>query len=96
MFIYRKLNVRGKQVEAFQLKLFSRNLIVIKGNKGYIMCGYLNMDTAEKLKEVAVRISGVNTISQALKANVEVCSKNAQKLGIYKGQPITEVIEIIG
>jgi len=83
-------------VEVFQLKLFSRNLIVIKGNKGYVMCGYLNMDTTEKLGEVAVRISGVNTVSQALKAKVEACSKNAQKLGIYKGQPITEVIEIIG
>ncbi|HDL09870.1 MAG TPA: DUF1805 domain-containing protein [Candidatus Omnitrophica bacterium] len=96
MFVYRKLKIGKKQVEAFQLKLFSRNLIVIKGSKGYIMCGYLDMDTAEKLGEVAVRISGVNTISQALKGNVESCSKNAHRLGIYKGQPITEVIEIIG
>ncbi|OQX84316.1 MAG: hypothetical protein B6D53_00230 [Candidatus Omnitrophica bacterium 4484_49] len=96
MFVYRRIKVGEKELDAFRIKLASKSLIVIVGNKGYIMCGYLDMAVADKFKDVAVRVSGVDTISQVLRAKVESCSKNAHRLGIYKGQPITEVIEIIG
>lgn len=77
------------------MELGCRNLIVLKGTKGYVMCGYLNLNAAKKFKDVAVKITGVATIEQAYKACVSCCTPAARGLGIYKGQPIKEVLKII-
>jgi len=77
------------------MRLQSKNLIILKGGKGYIMCGYLDLSTADKFKDVAVRITGASNIAEAVLANVHSLSQAAKRLGIYKGQPIKEVLEII-
>lgn len=77
------------------INLQSKNLILLKGNKGYVMCGYLNLRVAEKFKDIAIKIIGVSSIEQALKAKVHSCTSYARKLGISKGQPIKEALKII-
>ena len=59
------------------------------------MCGYLNLKAANKFNDIAVKISGVSTITQALKAKVHSSTKPAKKIGIYKGRPIKEILNII-
>ncbi len=92
---YRKIKFGRKRIDAFCIKLMSKNLILLLGSKGYVMCGYLNMRSADKFKDAAVKITGVSTINQSLKAGVGSLSREAKKLGIYKGQPIKEVLKII-
>ncbi len=82
-------------MEAFLIKLLSKNLILLRASKGYAMCGYLNLKTAQKFKDVAIKITGVATIEEALNTVVHSCSYSAGRLGIYKGQPIKEALEII-
>ena len=72
-----------------------KNLIILVGSKGYVMCGYLNMAVANRFGDVAVKISGISTIAQAKKTKAAAVSAAAKKLGIYKGQPIKEVLKII-
>lgn len=95
MGIVRKIKVGKKYIQGVCLKLTSKNLIVLSGKKGYIMCGYLNLGVAGKLKDVAVKITGVSTINEALSANVHSVTSAAKKLGIYKGQVIKDVLKII-
>lgn len=91
----RGIKIGRKYIEAVSLKLLSKNLILLRGTKGYVMCGYLNLKAAEKFKDVAVKITGVSTIEEALEAVVHSCSRQAKKLGIYKSQPIRETLKII-
>lgn len=77
------------------MRLQRKNLILLRGAKGYVMCGYLNLMAAEKFKDAAVKITGVSTIEEALNGSVHSLSHPARKLGIYKGQPIKEVLKII-
>ena len=77
------------------MNLFKRNLVLLRGNKGYVMCGYLDIGVANKFKDVAVKIVGVNTIEEAIKTKVHSCSQPALKIGIRKGQPIKDVLKII-
>lgn len=93
--VSKKVKAGKKYVQAVLLKLLDKNLIVLRGNKGYVMCGYLNIRVAAKFKDAAVKITGVSTIEQALKAKVLSCTSSARRLGIYKGQPIKEVLKII-
>lgn len=95
MLKYQKIKVEKKIIKAILVKLLSKNLILLRGSRGYIMCGYLNLRVSENFKDVAVKIVGVGTIAQALKADVHSCTTPARKLGIYKGQPVKEVLKII-
>jgi uncharacterized protein YunC (DUF1805 family) len=95
MFEHKEIKVGDKKIEAILMPLLEKNLIVLRGKKGYIMCGYLNLEAAEKFDEVAVKITGVSTIDDALRTSVHSCSSQATKLGIHPGQPIQEVLSLI-
>ncbi|MCK4519912.1 MAG: DUF1805 domain-containing protein [Candidatus Omnitrophica bacterium] len=95
MGILRKIKVGKKYVRGVCLKLTGKSLIVFSGKKGYIMCGYLNLGAANKFKDVAVKITGVSTINEALAANVHSATSAAKRLGIHKGQAIKDVLKII-
>ena len=92
---HKKIKLGRRSIDAVLIGLLKKNLIVLKGSKGYVMCGYLNLKAAEKFKEVAVKIIGVSTINQALESRVFSCTYPAKRLGIYKGQPIKEVLKVI-
>jgi uncharacterized protein YunC (DUF1805 family) len=95
MAVFRSIKVGKKRIQALCLKLGRKNLIVLRGQKGYIMCGYLNLAVAGKFKDQAVKIIGASTINQAIESKVHSCSPAAKKLGIRKGQPIKDVLKII-
>ncbi len=86
---------KNKHVGVYLIRLQKKNLILLKGRKGYIMCGYLNLAVAEKFKDAAIKIVGVSSVEEALKASVHSCTSFARRLGVYKGQPVKEVLEII-
>ena len=95
MLEHRKIKIGKRYVEAILIKLQSKNFILLKGSRGYVMCGYLNLKAAEKFKDVAVKVSGVSSIKEALSASVHSCTSPAGKLGIYKGQPVKDALEVI-
>lgn len=70
-------------------------LLVIKANKGFVMCGYLNMDVANKMSDVAVRVTGVNTFDDVLNAKAVDVSKAAQDIGITVGMSAKEALEMM-
>ncbi|MFA5276784.1 MAG: DUF1805 domain-containing protein [Candidatus Omnitrophota bacterium] len=95
MFKYRKIKIDKSYIEAFFTKLQAKNLILLKGRKGYIMCGYLNLSVANKFKDCAAKIVGVSTIEDALKAKIHSCTPAATKLGIKSGQTVKKALKLI-
>lgn len=91
----KKLKIGKKNILAMELKLLNKKLIVLRGRKGYIMCGYLNLRVAEKFKDCAAKIIGVSSIRDALSVNIYACTRPAKRLGIYKGQPVKEALAIV-
>ncbi|TRZ37133.1 DUF1805 domain-containing protein [Niallia circulans] len=74
---------------AVSVQLPKTNLLVVKNDKGYIMCGALDVGLLnEKLKDrkvIAGRAVGVKTIEQLLEAPLESVTYEAENLGIHKG-----------
>ena len=95
MLISQKIKVGKKNIQALLLKLATKNLIILRGSRGYIMCGYLNLRAANKFKDVAIKITGVATIKDALGARAHSVSYAAKRLGIKKGDRIKDVLKII-
>lgn len=60
-------------------------LLLIKGGKGILACGYLNIETFNKTGEVAAIVTGVRTHEEMLKAKVIAVSNAARDAGIDVG-----------
>ena len=97
MFEIDKFEFGGKAFQGVKVYLPDLPpLILIKGEKGFVMCGYLNIEVAEKLGAAAAIVSGVNTFQDVLDATIKVSSSKAKDLGIEPGMVVKEVIAILG
>ncbi|RLI08589.1 DUF1805 domain-containing protein [Candidatus Bathyarchaeota archaeon] len=70
-------------------------LLVVVGDKGFIMCGYLNLDVAEELGAVAATVSGVRTVDDVLEAPIRGLTSRARDLGIKEGMKGIEALELM-
>ena len=73
------------QAEGFRINLDNAPLILVKAKKGYVMCGYLNMNAANKLGDIAGRVTGVKSFEDVLNAEILEVSDNAKKVGLKVG-----------
>ncbi len=60
-------------------------LLIITAEKGFVMCGYLNVDVAEKLNVCAAVVSGVKTFEDVLNGQVKAVTSKAKSLGVDVG-----------
>jgi uncharacterized protein YunC (DUF1805 family) len=83
------LELNGHTFLSITVKLPETNLLVVTSDKGYIMCGALDVALLnEKLKDrkvIAGRAVGVRTIEDLLHAPLESVTYEAENLGIKAG-----------
>jgi uncharacterized protein YunC (DUF1805 family) len=68
-------------------------LLVIRAEKGFLMCGYLNISAAETLGDTAARVKGVSNFEDMLKAQLVEITQMAKNLGIEPGMTGREALE---
>lgn len=78
-----------RTVTGIEVKLPKTTLLVITSDKGYIMCGALDVALLnQKLQDrkiIAGRATGVRTLEQLLDAPLESVTTEAEQMGIVKG-----------
>lgn len=88
------MNVKPIKIEdrtfiAVEVKLPKTNLLAVMSDKGYIMCGALDVqllnDKLKNRKIIAGRAVGVRTIDELLNAPLESVTLEAENYGIKKG-----------
>lgn len=67
-------------------------LLLIVGNKGIVMCGYLNLDVADQIGLAAGMVRGVNSIDDVLNSEIKASTSKAKNLGIRPGTPTREAL----
>lgn len=70
-----------------KVKLGEVPLLIIKGEKGYLVCGYFDSKIVEKAKDSCAIVSGVKSFDDMMRKRIDYVSKKAQKLGVKKGMP---------
>lgn len=60
-------------------------LLLITAEKGFVMCGFLNVEAAEKLGVAAAVVSGVKTFDEVLNGQVRAMTSKAKSLGVEVG-----------
>ena len=89
-----KIKFNGKNVLGLKVELpNSPPLLLMVGEKGFVMCGYLNMETAEKLQTAAAMVSGVKSFQDILEAEIKAATSRAKELGVNPGMKGQEALE---
>ena len=68
-------------------------LLLIVAEKGFVMCGFLNIDAAERLGVAAAMVSGVKTFEDVLNAQVKAMTSKAKVFGVEVGMKGTEALK---
>ncbi len=89
----RMVNIKGISFIGIEIGLpDSPPLILVYGRKGFAMCGFLNLDAAEKVGVVAVMSSGVSSIEDLLNAEVKGATSRALERGVRVGDKVADAL----
>lgn len=88
-----KLTIGDKDYECLVMETENTKLLIIKAEKGFLGCGYINIEVANKVGDAVAIVTGVKTFDDMLKANVVKISEKAKKLGIQEGVSGREALE---
>jgi uncharacterized protein YunC (DUF1805 family) len=67
-------------------------LLLVVAEKGFVMCGFLNVEVAEKLSVTAAGVSGVKSFEDVLNAPIKSVTSNARDLGVEVGMKGDEAL----
>ncbi|MGN1401113.1 MAG: YunC family protein [Bacillus sp. (in: firmicutes)] len=92
--------IASRPFTAYTVKLPNTTLLAVAAQKGYIMCGALDIDFLnEHLADrciLAARAVGVRTIDELLEAPLEKVTAEAEKIGIKPGMKGIEALLMMG
>ena len=78
-----------------KIRMPNANMLLILGEKGYVMCGYLNLAAADEMGDAAAVVTGVSTFHDVLKAQVNSATAKARELGVQEGMSGQQALEIL-
>jgi uncharacterized protein YunC (DUF1805 family) len=91
--------IDGMIATGIEVKLPKTNLVMITTNKGYIMCGALDVGLLNtRLKDrgiIAARATGVRTWEDLLETPLSDVTIEAEKLGIHAGMKGKDALKLM-
>lgn len=88
-----QLRIDGKIAVGLNVDLpDSPPLVIERGEKGFVMCGYLNINVASKLGVIAATVAGVRTCDDLLNAQIKAATPRAELIGIEPGMSGQEAV----
>jgi len=87
--------IDGKKAIGLKVNLQGAPLLLLVAQNGYVMCGYLNIDTAEKLGQAAAVVTGVKSFEDVLNAKVVRLTTHAKQLGVKEGMLGREALKLM-
>ncbi len=97
MFEIEKFTIDGKSFQGMKSTLpDGPPILLIKGDKGFVMCGFLNMDAAERTGVAAAMVSGVTSFSDVFNATIKAVTSKGKELGVKPGKIVKEEIAKLG
>jgi uncharacterized protein YunC (DUF1805 family) len=90
------LKIDGKIATGLRVDLpDSPPLVIIVGNTGFVMCGFLNVEAAEKLGVTAAMVRGVRNFDDVLEAGVKAVTSRAGRKGIKVGMKGKDAVKLL-
>jgi uncharacterized protein YunC (DUF1805 family) len=81
----REIKVNNTTVQGVEIQLPNAVLVIAAAKNGFVMCGYLNIDAAERFNDPAAIVKGVKNIDELFAGKVVAVTSAAKKLGVREG-----------
>jgi uncharacterized protein YunC (DUF1805 family) len=79
------MNFEGKEFTSYSIPTTNTFVLIITAEKGFLGCGYFNVEVANRVGDVCAIVTGVKNPDDMLSAKVVACSDAAEKLGVEAG-----------
>ena len=89
------LTFEGRTYIGLSFPLGNVPLLIVKAKKGYVACGYISKEAAEKFGDVAAFVSGVKNFDDFFKAKIRSFTTWADDLGIREGMSVKKALELM-
>ena len=89
------ITVNGRRYRGFVIPLFEADLLVIRGEAGFLGCGYINLDACAKFGDAAAIVTGVSGLPEMLTAEVKKVSDAAAARGVRVGMTGEEALKLL-
>jgi len=70
-------------------------LILIMGRAGFVGCGFINIEAAEKLNVSAATVSGVRSFDDVLDAEIKAATSKARAAGVRVGMKGKDAVNML-
>jgi len=90
-----QMEINGRICSYVEFSTPKTRILVLRGEKGLLGCGYLNMSVAARIDEALAVVRGVQSIDDMLSAEVRLVSPAARDLGIKPGMTGLEAMKIL-
>ena len=77
-----QIEISGNVFEGYSIPTANSVILIVKAPRGFLGCGYFSLETAEKVGDAAVIVTGVKNFEDMLAAKVKAVSPAAAALGI--------------
>ena len=77
------------------VRLGNANLVMMVARKGFVGCGYFNIETAERLGDALALVTGVKTLDDVLNAEIKKVSSKAKEFGVTEGMTGKQALELL-
>jgi uncharacterized protein YunC (DUF1805 family) len=86
MISIKSVRVDGKSCMGLRVDLpeSPAPLLLVIAEKGFVMCGFLNVEAAERIGVSAAMVSGVKTFDDVLSAPIKAVTSKARSLGVQE------------
>ena len=96
IYVSEQLKIGSQTATGLLLELpDSPPLVVIVGKTGFVMCGFLNMEAAERLNVTAAMVSGVKSFEDVLRAEVKAVTSKASLKGVRIGMKGEDALKLL-
>jgi uncharacterized protein YunC (DUF1805 family) len=70
-------------------------LLILIGQTGFVGCGFINIEAAEKLDVAAATVTGVKTFDDVLNAEIKAATSKARTKGIKIGMKGRDAVKLL-
>ena len=94
MLEVKQIDINGEDATSIVIeeKTSGREIVGVFSEKGFIMCGLLDIESAEKIGAAAVKISGVSSIEEILASKTIAVTSKAKAGGATLGMTGKETL----
>ncbi len=89
------VTIDGQTYEFIHIPTKNTGILIIKTPNGFLGCGYLDVQVANRVGDAAAIVTGVASAQQMLDAKVVRMSEKAKELGVQEGMTGLDAIRLL-